>query len=65
MCIYYTSFLFFLFLYAVLDFGASGNGATDNVKAFRNSLDATSAGQIRIIIINAIIYFIVFYYLAM
>ena len=31
---------------AVLDFGASGDGVTDNVKSFQNSLDAASAGGI-------------------
>ena len=36
----------FLFYYAVLDFGANGDGATDNVKPFQNSLHAASAGGI-------------------
>ena len=29
-----------------LDFGANGDGATDNVKPFQNSLHAASAGGI-------------------
>ena len=32
--------------YAVLDFGAKGDGATDNVKPFQNSLNAAGAGGI-------------------
>ena len=37
---------FLFFCYAVLDFGANGDGATDNVKPFQNSLHAASAGGI-------------------
>ena len=32
--------------HAVLDFGAKGDGVTDNIKFFQNSLDAASAGGI-------------------
>ena len=32
--------------HAVLDFGANGDGVTDNVKFFQNSLNAASAGGI-------------------
>ena len=32
--------------YAVLDFGAKGDGAADNVKPFQNSLNAAGAGGI-------------------
>ena len=32
----------------MLDFGANGDGVTDNVKSFQNSLDAASAGGIGI-----------------
>ena len=34
------------YLHAVLDFGANGDGTTDNVKPFQNSLNAASAGGI-------------------
>ena len=30
----------------MLDFGANGDGTTDNVKLFQNSLNAASAGGI-------------------
>ena len=36
----------FFYYYAVFDFGANGDGATDNVKPFQNSLHAASAGGI-------------------
>ena len=33
-----------LFIHVVLDFGASGDGTTDNVNPFQNALNAAKAG---------------------
>ena len=39
------------YFYAVLDFGANGDGVTDNVKSFQNSLNAANAGGIGIAVV--------------
>ena len=39
---FYVTLLF----HTVLDFGATGDGVTDNVKSFQSALDAAGAGGI-------------------